>query len=148
MRECLRCKRLVAYRTPRLYIIGPVTGFEGDNRQAFEEARAALKADGYNCDIPHDFIKSGTEWGEAMRKSINHLTDSKINHRTFERDASIFNGIAMLDRWEQSKGATLEHDIAEAIGMPCRPWRDYLNPAAPAAALAATPASQPLLLPA
>ena len=38
-------------------------------------------------------------------------------------------------------------DIAEALGMPCRPWREWLSPAAPAATMANAPAPQPLLEP-
>lgn len=38
-----------------------------------------------------------------------------------------YDGIAMLDGWEDSKGATIEHDLAEALGIPCKPWREWLN---------------------
>ena len=35
-------------------------------------------------------------------------------------------GIAMLDGWEQSKGARIEHALASALGIECRPWRECL----------------------
>lgn len=143
VRECPRCKRLVAYGAPRLYLIGPVTGLPNDNLQAFKEARSTLKADGYECDIPHHYIEQGTEWSRAMRISIRQMlaTDGQST-------IPLYDGIAMLDGWEDSVGATLERDIAKALDIPCRPWRDYLNPAAPASSPAAAPASQPLLSPA
>jgi len=32
----------------------------------------------------------------------------------------------MLDGWEKSRGARIEHDLAEALGIPCKPWREWL----------------------
>ncbi len=51
----------------RLYVIGPVSGHEGDNREAFEEARRELEAAGFKATIPHDKIAEGTDWQMAMR---------------------------------------------------------------------------------
>ena len=48
----------------------------------------------------------------------------KFLRRDFHSD---YDAAAMLEGWEESKGARLEHDICEAIGMPCKPWWEYLN---------------------
>lgn len=116
-------------RQPFVYIIGPVSGIEDDNRPAFERVREELKKANpiRIVSIPHDFIATGTEWGKAMRMSINRLTGSRTNVNTFEIGRAVFDSVAMLDGWEQSKGATLEKQIAEACGIPCKPWREFLN---------------------
>lgn len=122
----------------RLYLIGPVTGKPNDNRQAFEEAAAHLEADGYAVDIPHAYTNLGECWGFCMRRSITAML--AIDHK----GDSLFDGVAMLDGWEKSEGAKIEKQLAEALGIPCRPWRDYLSPAKGAAALAAESALQPI----
>lgn len=127
-----------------LYIIGPVAGKPNDNKEAFVSARRALKADGYLCAIPHDYINEGTDWGTAMRISITAMLS--MEHGIKNKPA--FDGVAMLDGWEESKGAKIEKQLAEALGIPCRPWREYLSPAKGAAALAAESALQPIFAPA
>lgn len=126
----------------RLYIIGPVTGKQNDNRKTFDAAAARLEADGYAVDIPHEYTNLGEDWNFCMRRSITAMLS--IDHKGI----SFYDGVAMLDGWEESKGATLEKQVAEALGIPCRPWRDYLNPANGAAALAAESALQPIFAPA
>lgn len=123
----------------RLYLIGPVTSKPNDNRQAFEKAATRLEADGYAVDIPHAYTNLGEDWGFCMRRSITAMLT--IDHN----GSSLFDGVAMLDGWEESKGAKIEKQLAESLGIPCRPWREYLNPAAPTASMAATGAAQPLL---
>ena len=123
VRECGGCERVVVYGDiPRLYLIGPVTGKPNDNRETFRAVRAILRKDGYECD-------------RQMLANDGQST------------SPLYDGIAMLDGWERSRGAKIEHDIAEALGMPCRPWREWLSPAAPAATMANAPAPQPLLEP-
>lgn len=124
-----------------LYIIGPVTGKPEDNKPAFVAARRALKADSYTCAIPHDYIAEGTDWNTAMRISIAAMLSMEYGHKS----KPAFDGIALLDGWEESEGAKIEKQLAEALGIPCRPWREYLDPAAPAASMAAAGAAQPLL---
>lgn len=126
----------------RLYLIGPVTGKPNDNREAFEEAAVRLEADGYIVNIPHDYVNLGEDWGFCMRRSITAMLT--IDHS----GASFFDGIAMLDGWKNSRGAKIEKQVAEVLGIPCRPWREYLNPAKGAGALAAESALQPIFAPA
>lgn len=118
----------------KLYIIGPVTGKPNDNRPAFEHARELLTAEGYQVTIPHDHIEPGTPWNWAMRESIKHLLEA--------------DGVAMLAGTIHSKGASLEKQIAEAIGLPCYLWREYLYRAQGGAAYASGNALQPIFAPA
>lgn len=137
----------------RLYLSGPITGKPNDNREAFEEAAAALMAEGYGVDIPHNIVPESVEdWKGAMLHCLHHLTTTRVRcdegHKGEHTGHPYVQGLAMLDGWEKSKGAMLEKQIAEALGIPCRPWREYLSPARGAAALAAEGALQPIFAPA
>ena len=109
-----------------LYVIGPVTGKENENREEFERVREELYANYENnvVVIPHNNVEHDASWESAMCVSIitmaqwwSYEIDRNINHPF---------GIAMLDGWEDSRGATIEHDLAEALGIECRPWREWL----------------------
>jgi hypothetical protein len=99
-----------------------------DNRDEFARVCALLHTQGYAAIKPHHFINSGTAWPAAMRASISRMLDCE--------------GVAMLDGWENSKGASLEHYIAEQVGLPCKPWREWTqDPAAAAQAYASAQAA-------
>lgn len=87
----------------RIYIIGPVSGFDDLNLPAFEAAYEKLRAAGYKPLIPHDFVRGETDWQNAMRRSLETLAKA--------------DGVAYLDGWKQSKSATLEWHIARALGI-------------------------------
>lgn len=110
-----------------LYIIGPVTGKPDGNLTEFNRVKAELWSIGASVDIPHDYIDERVCWMDAMLVSTHLITqfEPKLHHEppTYEPH---YDGIAMLDGWEQSKGATIEHDLAEALGIPCKPWREWL----------------------
>ena len=109
-----------------LYIIGSVTGIEHDNRPEFERAQEALwKSENTNVVLtPFDCIEGECTWEQAMAQSI-------ITMMTWWRfslgkvDLCGF-GIATLDGWEVSRGARIEHDLAVALGIPVKPWREWL----------------------
>ena len=87
----------------RLYVIGPVTGRENLNRAAFEEARAKLERAGYTVTIPHDIIPPDASHEDAMLLSIKTLL--------------CCDGVAVLNDWAASPGATLEKRVAEVCGI-------------------------------
>lgn len=87
----------------RVYVSGPVSGMEGRNVPAFEEAASALERAGYRVSVPTRFTATTTPRGRAMRGCITELLRC--------------DGICMLDGWESSKGAALEHAVAVGCGM-------------------------------
>lgn len=87
----------------RLYVIGPVTGRENLNCEAFEEARAKLEQAGYMVWTPHDIVPPDADHEDAMRLSIRTLLH--------------LDGVAMLDDWATSPGALLENRVATACGL-------------------------------
>ena len=100
----------------RIYVIGPVTGVEADNRPAFEEAAKRLDDAGYTAFIPHWFIKAGTPWAPAMRRSIETLMYCE--------------GVAALEGFGSSRGARIEADLAAELGIPVRSVDDWIGGAA------------------
>lgn len=116
----------------RLYIIGPVTGVEDDNRPEFEQAFWELNGVGHATATPFmaDGMCLANDWGSCMLASVHELTNLRnvpAKGGRLGTVAPFYDGVAMLDGWEQSKGATIEHDLAVALGIPCRPWREWLS---------------------
>ena len=97
----------------RLYVIGPVSGHEGDNREAFEEARRELEAAGFKATIPHDKIAEGTDWQTAMRQSIREMLSVRAGK-------PVYGGVAELRGVFGSKGARCERGGCEQLGIPHR----------------------------
>ena len=120
----------------RLYVIGPVTGRPGLNREEFEEARKALAMLGFEVDIPHDYVPGNATWERAMRISLWHLAAS-------DGDGPLYAGAVRLPGWRESKGAALEDEVARACGIPAKDLADWLDPSAPAVAGAAQDAAMP-----
>lgn len=104
-----------------LYVIGPVTGIKDDNRPEFEKVKRELERKcGAFATIPHELIPKRTPWHTAMLISIHTMTQYLFPSREPQF------GIAMLDGWEKSKGARIEHDLAVSIGIHCKPWMEWL----------------------
>lgn len=115
----------------RLYIIGPVTGRENDNINEFNVAASKLESRGHEIDIPHLHVFWKDNHETAMLKSIHCMT--QWTHCFYDSEKSsgltfrpVFDGVAMLDGWEDSPGASLEKTVAEACGIPCKPWSEWL----------------------
>lgn len=111
-----------------LYISGPVTGIEDDNRAAFYEARSRLVDAGYHTLIPHDLVDSGDSHETAMLLCVNELTERETR-RSRSRPVPYYDGLALLPGWEDSPGARLEKAVAEACGIPVKTVNEWLEEA-------------------
>lgn len=96
-----------------LYVIGPVSGIDDDNRPAFEEARAKLRACGYSVAIPQDFIASGSPWKKAMWASIAFMLTRA-------------SGVAILDG-HPSLGSQIEAGLCMDVGKPIDSIRGWMS---------------------
>ena len=109
----------------KIYIAGPMTGYENWNFPAFFDAQHILEGLGHEVSNPaHNDGKtleealnnSGTPdrpnntWGYYMRRDLPHVLD--------------VDAICVLDGWRDSKGASLEVHVAEALGLPIYIIRD------------------------
>ena len=98
----------------KLYVIGPVTGLDDLNRPAFEAARTVLEAEGYVALLPHDFIAADATWQQAMKRSLETLAKA--------------DGVACLDGWSKSHGASHEVETAQWLGLPAMSVKDWIDP--------------------
>lgn len=110
----------------RLYISGPVTGIEDDNRLAFSWAQNRLMDAGYEAFTPHEIVEPDDTHETAMLLCVNELTE-----RTQKPGASgivpYYEGVALLPGWEQSEGARLEKAVAESCGIPVKTVGEWIE---------------------
>lgn len=108
-----------------VYISGPITGKLLHNAPAFAEAHAMLKEMGVRQIGDPSFLwltdRSDTGTHEDyMRMALHELTASN-------RDEPYYSAIVMLDGYENSAGARLELEVAEAIGIKAIKMGDLRN---------------------
>lgn len=90
----------------RVYISGAITG-TSDYLERFQKAENYLVSKGFTVVNPARVNKempSDTTWKEYMVMSFCML--------------SLCDAIYMLNGWENSRGATIEHNYAVAYGIP------------------------------
>jgi hypothetical protein len=86
----------------RLYIAGPMTGYPDLNFPAFAREAVYFRSHGHEVVNPAEINPDPTaKWHDCMRADIRELVDC--------------DSVAMLPGWEKSKGARLEHYIANAL---------------------------------
>ncbi|QNB13454.1 DUF4406 domain-containing protein [Paraburkholderia tropica] len=88
----------------KLYIAGPMTGYAELNFPAFHAEAARLRALGFEIVNPAEINADPTAgWLECMRADVKQLVDC--------------DGVALLPGWEQSRGATIERNLARDLGL-------------------------------
>lgn len=104
---------------PVLYVAGPMTGLPEKNLPAFHAAEAALRAVGYEVINParHDELSPGLDWLGYMRVSLADMLKA--------------DALAMLPGWHKSRGAGVEYDLAQGLGMRAHPLDLWLKSARP-----------------
>ena len=90
----------------KVYIAGPMTGYEDFNHPAFHLAAKSLRDGGYEvaCPAEADNGSVGQSWEHYMRIDLKMLLDC--------------DAVVTLDGWEGSRGASLEVFLACQLGMP------------------------------
>lgn len=95
---------LAGARAKRLYLAGPMTGFEDFNFPAFNAMAADLRARGYVVENPAEHgVVADADWSDYMAYDLTRL--------------GLCGMVAVLPGWENSKGARLEVHIARELGM-------------------------------
>lgn len=104
---------------PTIYISGKMSGVEDWNFPAFFELDEKLSADGYKVINPAKndgetleealasvgtFDNPAHDWAEYIKKDVKQLMDA--------------NAICVLPGWQNSRGATLEVKLGQALGLP------------------------------
>lgn len=85
----------------KIYIAGKITGND-DYKKQFQEAELKLKAEGHQVINP-TWKPLGLTYKQYIDMGLMELSQC--------------DAICLLDGWEQSKGAKLEKQYAETIGL-------------------------------
>lgn len=89
----------------KLYLAGPMTGYEGLNFPQFHSLTKALRGLGFEIVNPAEVNADTTaKWEDCMRADIRELMTC--------------DGVAAMTGWEKSRGAKIEVGIARSLGMP------------------------------
>lgn len=89
-----------------VFVSGPMTGIENFNYPAFNRAAEALRKLGYTVLNPAENPEQDS-WEGYMRHALIQLLQCDV--------------VAQLPGWEDSRGARMEHDVADELGIPCMP---------------------------
>lgn len=90
----------------RIYIAGPMKGYPGLNFKRFNQVAVYLRS------IGHDVV-SPVEVGEKLPKDTPIAEYLKADIREMIE----CDGIALLEGWEKSCGATCEAAVARSLGL-------------------------------
>jgi hypothetical protein len=94
----------------KLYICGRITG---DDRyyDKFLEAENELYEAGFAPINPAACVPPALDWNRAMRKALGLMLQC--------------DGVALLDDWNNSKGAKIEANLAKAVGLPIKSIHEW-----------------------
>ncbi len=96
----------------RIYVAGPMTGLPEFNYPAFHAAARTLRSLGYSVENPAECLGGDNfGWRDYMRQGITQLL--------------MCNAVALLDGWENSRGARAERDLAVALEYDVRPAAEW-----------------------
>jgi len=93
----------------KVYLSGPMTGYDEFNYPAFHAFAEALRNRGHEVISPAEQdaasgIEPGmAEWHEFVRWDLKVMLDCEA--------------IVLMDGWHKSRGARLEHHVADALEM-------------------------------
>jgi hypothetical protein len=88
----------------KLYLAGPMSGYAELNFPAFHAETARLRALGFQIVNPAEInADPSAGWLECMRADIKQLVDC--------------DGVALLPRWNESRGASIEQTLARDLGL-------------------------------
>lgn len=112
----------------RLYLAGPMSGYEEWNYPAFLEGAERLRAAGYDVVSPAEIeLEAGFD---PATPAADYTADDY--HAAMRRDIALIldvDGVALLPGWDRSKGARAEAAVASAIGIPARVLRVWVDSA-------------------
>lgn len=91
-------------REGRIYIAGPMTGYEDHNFPAFHAKAKELRDAEFVVENPADHgVVDWAEWGDYLRYDISRLL--------------LCDSVYFLKGWQNSKGANFEWRVAKTLGL-------------------------------
>lgn len=97
----------------RLYLSGPMTGYEEFNYPAFHKAAARLREAGYIVENPAEVGHPGMDYIDLIREDIRIILEVE--------------GVATLEGWWHSRGAHMETSVAGILNLPIRSVQEWLD---------------------
>jgi len=108
-------------RGKKVFLSGPMTGFENHNVAAFAEAHAQLKEAGaryvYNPAIAYlncESMYMKRSHGFFMRRCLHELTSVDLGN-----ERPMYDFLVSLPGWQDSLGACTERMVAESCEIQC-----------------------------
>jgi hypothetical protein len=102
----------------KIYVAGPMTGLPELNFPAFHAEAGRLRALGYEVINPAE-INGGAD--EVAAVAAMTAAQYRVHYRKcMANDIAALltcDGIVLLPGWKNSRGAKLEHHIAETLGL-------------------------------
>lgn len=88
-----------------IYIAGPMTGYDEWNHPAFHAMAKQLRDAGNTVINPAELHEASSEvpWDRYLRRDLTELVKC--------------SSVVLLPGWRGSRGAQLEHHVAQALGM-------------------------------
>lgn len=103
--------------TTTIYIAGPMTGYPAFNYPAFVAAGEGLKERGFAAVLNPTDVDGGVAgskpWEWYMRECLKMLLQS--------------DAVALLPGWEESRGASIESQLAHDLNMVVQPLDQWLS---------------------
>ena len=97
----------------KIYISGPMSGYDECNYPAFNAAAEELRSLGYEVFNPAEHNTGASYW-ETLRGDMEALLTC--------------DAVALLDGWHYSKGASIEVHMATVLEHVIRPIQEWLKP--------------------
>ena len=106
----------------KIYIVGPMAGYAHSNFPAFSNATIHVMEWGYTPISPTEMVKLYEGWDNMPPPFFKPSYADRV--RFMRRDLLalldldfLTDAIYMLKGWENSKGAKVEHALAEYLGL-------------------------------
>lgn len=103
-----------------IYIAGPMSGHDDLNEPAFRAAAAEWEALGWRAIVPHDVAPYEHDrdcppvYGDRVAGGSH---DGGCYLRADLLDLLVADAAHFLCGWQESRGARVEHAVAEAVGL-------------------------------
>lgn len=104
----------------KIYISGPIFGYESGNLENFNKRAVLLEAQGHETLLPHD-IDPDPHDGDCP---VGYATNAETGHtsachlRADIREMLGCDAVALLHGWTRSQGASFEVHVATMCGLP------------------------------
>jgi nucleoside 2-deoxyribosyltransferase len=102
----------------KVYLAGPMRGYESFNFPAFRAAATELRAKGYEVASPAEHDEAG---GFDPSLNSEESFDLRAAFRWDVAQVLASDAVVVLPGWQVSKGASVEVSLAEVVGIPVIP---------------------------